>query len=66
VYINQKDADNAGIQEGEMIQFEISGTKDKFKVKIENSLPSGVAGLSVNLPGIPFFDLPGNAKLSKL
>jgi NADH-quinone oxidoreductase subunit G len=66
VYINQRDADNAGISDGDMIRLEISGSVAKMKVKIENSLPARVAGLSVNLPGMPFFDIPGNGRLFKL
>ena len=49
-----------------MIQLEISKIKLKVKVKIENSLRQGMAGLSVNLPGMPFIDLPGSGKFHKL
>ena len=66
VYVNQKDADNIGIKNSDQIQLEISDSKLKIKVKIENSLPQGLAGLSVNLPGMQFFDLPGKGKFYKL
>jgi hypothetical protein len=39
--------------------------KLKIKARIENSLPEGIAGLTVNLPGMPFIDLPGRGRLLK-
>ena len=66
VYVNQKDADKAGIKEHDQIQLEISDYELIIKVKIENSLPHGIAGLSINLPNMQFIDLPGRGKLYKL
>jgi NADH-quinone oxidoreductase subunit G len=54
------------IQDGELIQLEVQENNLGIKVKIEDSLPQGVAGLPVNLPGMQFIDLPGRGKLIKL
>ncbi len=40
--------------------------KIKIKTKIENSTRQGIAGMSVNLPGMQFIDLPGHGKILKL
>jgi NADH-quinone oxidoreductase subunit G len=66
IFLNQEDADKSGFKEGDLVQLEISNIKTKTKVKIENSLVQGLAGLSVNLPGMQFFNLPGNGRLNKL
>jgi NADH-quinone oxidoreductase subunit G len=65
LYLNQNDAETSGVKEGDMIRLEIMNNKIEIKVKIENSLPAGMAGLTVNLPGMPFVDLPGGGKLTK-
>jgi len=66
VLINQKDAGKIDMNDGDTVQLEILKTKFKVKVKIENSIVHGVAGLSVNLPGMPYFDIPGTGKFHKL
>jgi NADH-quinone oxidoreductase subunit G len=66
LYMNQKDVELFGAKESDLIQLEISGSILKIKVKIENSLKQGIAGLSVNLPGMQFMDLPDRGKLLKL
>jgi hypothetical protein len=40
--------------------------KLKVKVNIAMSIRKGLAGLSVNLPGMPFVDIPGIGKFHKL
>jgi NADH-quinone oxidoreductase subunit G len=66
LFLNQKDAEILSIKPGEIIQLKITGRALEIKVKIENSLQKGLAGLSVNLPGMQFFDLPVRAKLFKI
>jgi NADH-quinone oxidoreductase subunit G len=66
VLMNQKDADVISLKEGDSVQLEISKVRLTLKVKIENSLQNGMAGLSVNLPGMPFIDIPGTGKFHKL
>ncbi len=46
-----------------MIQLEVSDITMQIKVGIDNSLPRGIAGLSFNLPGMPYLRLPGWGKL---
>jgi NADH-quinone oxidoreductase subunit G len=66
VYLNQKDAEIFGAGDGDLIQLEISKSKLKIRVKIENSLRQGIAGLSINLPVMPFIDLPAYGKFYKI
>jgi NADH-quinone oxidoreductase subunit G len=66
LFLNQKDAEILSIKDGELIQLNVKGSKLKIRVKIENGRQQGIAGLSVNLPGMEFIDLPGYGKLLKL
>jgi NADH-quinone oxidoreductase subunit G len=66
VLMNKKDVDNISAGDGDYVQLEILKTKLKVKIRIENSLVQGLAGLSVNLPDMPFIDVPGSGKFHKL
>jgi NADH-quinone oxidoreductase subunit G len=66
LFLNQKDAEILSVKSGEPVHLEVGESKLKIHVIIENSLQQGIAGLSVNLPGMPFIDLPGHGKLIKL
>ena len=66
VCLNQNIADELGLKELDFVQLEISNINIKIKVKIENSLANGLAGLSVNLPGMQFIELPAMGKLHKI
>jgi NADH-quinone oxidoreductase subunit G len=63
--LNQKDAEIQGISDGEPIRLEITGHTLKLKVKILNSLRQGITGLSVNLPGMQYLDMPCYGKIYK-
>ena len=65
VYLNPEDSNTLGVKNGDMVQLEISTSLLKIKVKIEESIGQGIAGLSVNLPGMAFIDLPGKGKIFK-
>ena len=65
LYINQEDAEIQGIKDGEMIRLEVAGNILQVKAKIEKSIMQGIAGLSVNLPGMQFIDLPCPGKCNK-
>jgi NADH-quinone oxidoreductase subunit G len=65
LFLNQKDSEISGVKDGDMINLEIAKREFKIKVKTENSLRNGLAGLIVNLPGMQFIDLPCHGKLSK-
>ena len=64
--LNQKDAEISGIKDGEPVRLEIPGQKLKIKAKIENSIKQGIIGLSVNLPGMQFIEIPCRGKIFKL
>ena len=66
VRMNRKDAEILNIEDSDVIILEISKSKLRLKVKIDNSLRQGIAGLSVNLPDMPFIDLPGRGKFVRL
>ena len=66
VLINQKDAYIMALTEGDTVHLEILAIKLKVKVKIDKNAISGLAGLSVNLPGMVFIDLPCIGKFHKL
>lgn len=66
LYMNQKDMEIFGVENSDLIQLEISGSKLNIKVNIENSLQQGIAGLSVNLPGMQFINLPDRGKIYKI
>jgi anaerobic selenocysteine-containing dehydrogenase len=65
LYINQKDAEALSIKDGEEILLEVPGNILRIKTKIEKSILQGIAGLSVNLPGMQFIDLPCRGKYNK-
>jgi NADH-quinone oxidoreductase subunit G len=66
VLMNQKDADTISANDGDYAQCEILEITIKVKIKINNSIQQGMAGLSVNLPLMPFIDLPGKGRFHKL
>ncbi len=66
IYMNRKDADKKEIKENDQIALEFPDSGFKTVVKIEESFPEGIAGLSVNLPGMPFFDLPAYGLIIKI
>lgn len=66
ILMNQEDADYKQLKEGDIIQIEILNKAITLKVKISSAVQTGVAGLTVDLPGMPYFDLPGIGKFHKL
>ena len=66
VLMNQKDADLISVKDGDSVQLEILKINLILKVKIENTFQKGMAGLSVNLPAMPFADIPARGKFHKL
>jgi NADH-quinone oxidoreductase subunit G len=64
--LNQMDAEKLDVQESDFIQVKVADVEFKVKVRIENSLQQGMAGLSVNLPGMPFIELPTYGKFQKI
>jgi NADH-quinone oxidoreductase subunit G len=66
VFMNQKDSDILHLADGETVMLEILNVKLNVMIKIENSFVPGLAGLSVNLPGMKYLDIPGKGKFHKL
>lgn len=66
ILINNADALTVGIKESEEVEIELAGSKFKVKVEFENSMPKGVAGLSVNLGKAGFADIPGFGKINAI
>lgn len=62
VYLNPKDAEELKVKNNELVQLEVSKIKLSIKVRIEESIGRGIAGLTVNLPGMPYLDLPFRGK----
>jgi len=59
VYMNPDDSIAFDVKTGDFIQLEIASNHFKIKVKVEESIGKNIAGLSFQLPGMPFIDLPG-------
>ena len=65
VLINRKDAEGIAINKTGLFRLEIAGKLLEVSLMIDDSLPSGLIGLSVNLPGMEFIELPGFGKLTQ-
>jgi NADH-quinone oxidoreductase subunit G len=67
VYLNKTDSEGIGGKENDKVEISLSGKTIEVKLKIDNSLPDGIATVSVGLPGMPFLDLPewGKIKIKK-
>lgn len=65
VLVNKNDADSIMKTENGLLKLEIAERKIEVALRIDNSVPTGVVGLSVNLPGMEFFDLLATGRFSK-
>jgi len=66
VLMNQKDADILKIKSGDLVELEIGKIKLSVEAKIDKGVLEGLAGLSVNLPGMPFIGMSCYGKFHKL
>jgi NADH-quinone oxidoreductase subunit G len=66
ILLNLKDAESMLLKDGDVTQIVISKIRMALKVKIDNTLQNGLAGLTTGLPGMSYFDLPGIGKFHKL
>ena len=57
--MNNRDAEGSGIKENDLITLLVSDKTIEVTLKIDESIPAGIAGLSAGLPGMPFLELPG-------
>jgi NADH-quinone oxidoreductase subunit G len=65
VAIHPQDAEQFPVGEGEQLELDVDGQKWRLPLRHLPSLPRGVAGLPVGLPGAPRIELPQWAKLTK-
>jgi NADH-quinone oxidoreductase subunit G len=66
VLMNKQDAEELGLKEGDFAELEILKIKLRVKVKTRGNSISRLAGLSVNMPDMPFIDVPCTGKFHKL
>jgi NADH-quinone oxidoreductase subunit G len=64
--INEKDATTLTVNDGEYVLLEILNDNIKVKIKIGYGVQQGMAALSMNLPDMPYIELPDNGKFHKL
>jgi NADH-quinone oxidoreductase subunit G len=66
ILMEQKDAENNLLKDGDYVQLEILKIRLKLKVRIGKNLVAGLCGVSVNLTGMPYIDFPCTGKFHKL
>ena len=66
LYLNTTDANRIGIKNDDTAAIVLNEYKFTIKVKIEDSIPEGVAGIYERLTEIPFLDLPEWGSVEKL
>jgi len=64
--LSPSDAAGAGIHDGEHVPLDVDGLQQALSARFMPSLPHGVAGLPVGLPGMTHVVLPRWARLSKV
>ncbi len=66
VVLSKNDSEKLEVKEGDYIELETLKTRLKVRVRTGRYSYRGLAGLSVNLPDMPFIDIPCTAKFNKL
>ena len=56
--LNKNDCVKLNLNEGDIIEFEVSGQSYRLPVKCSTSIVAGVAGLPIGLNKISYADLP--------
>ena len=64
--INEKDAVNLRVNDGDHVILEILNDQIKVKLKIGFGIQEGMTALPLSLPGMPYVELPGSGKFHKL
>ena len=65
VMLNESDASDLKIKEGDLLSFDIDGQQYRLAAKISTVMTKGMAGLPYGLKGMPFVELPEWAILKK-
>ncbi|MFA4966544.1 MAG: NADH-quinone oxidoreductase subunit G, partial [Thermoleophilia bacterium] len=63
--LNPADAGRLGIAEGDRVALWLPWLDTQAPCRLLPSLPAGVAGVPVGLPGMPFISLPARARLTR-
>jgi NADH-quinone oxidoreductase subunit G len=63
--MNPSDCNKENLGADDIVRITLKETTIEAMVKMDDSLPDGVAGLSKGFPGMPFLDLPGAGTLTK-
>jgi len=63
--LNALDAERLGAREGRPLNVALGELHLSLPVRVMASLPAGVAGLPVGLPGQPFVALPAELKIER-
>ena len=66
--LGPRDAERLGAREGQLLGFALHSAgapRLSLPVRIDASLPEGLAGLPVGLPGQPFLDLPAEIEIGE-
>jgi NADH-quinone oxidoreductase subunit G len=61
--INSEQAEKSGFKENEKYELNLDGKSFQLILKLDNKMPLGIAGISVDLPGMPFLELPIKSEL---
>ncbi len=56
--LNPEDAQRLGVSDGSRVRLAVNGLAQDLPVRMMDSLPEGLAGLPVGLPGMPHLELP--------
>ncbi len=66
ILMNYGEAEELGGKDNDMVRLTLADKIIEVKLKIDNSIPAGILGLSTGLPGMPYLELPGMGKLTVL
>lgn len=65
IAMNADEAARLRLQENDEVSVTLDGFPQKLSVRIRPGMPAGVAGLPSGLPGMPYWNLPAWARISK-
>lgn len=63
--LSPRDASKLKVGEGDSIELFLPGSRFELTVKLVQSLSSGIAGMPVGLPGLPYMELPEWGRIKK-
>jgi NADH-quinone oxidoreductase subunit G len=59
ILLNRGDCEKIHVKENELIRVNITGNTLEARIRTDHGIPDGIAGLSIGLPGMSYFKLPG-------